>query len=458
MTRPLRILIVSPTPSHPSHQGNSARVQAFGAQLLQRGALVDFFYYGMEGLSEEQRRSMSGFWSGFHFMPSLPLARPRFPDCWGLDDWCPLELVQAVQELHRSVRYDAVIVNYVWMSRVLTGIQDAVRVIDTHDLFGDRHVVAAENGLEPRWYFTSLAEEDRGFERADIVIGIQSEEAAAIRQRASGTVLTIGHPITPYFLTEALDPEPPLTFGYLGSANPWNLRSVTALDASIARSGSCEWAIAGTILRRDLPLLSAPVRLGVLPTVDLFYQRVQCVLNPMLGGTGLKIKTVEALAYGRATIGTQDAFVGLHARHPAHCLRTMDEVVQAMAEFRGSEAFRKELLHASRFLYLDYLAGVGREYDTLMRCLRQLPLQPATTMRDSDEKEDDMLVPSGVFAPGSEAVRRLARTLKKRHRSSLFDARYADEEEAEPAASLRPALADRATRAGLRAIVGPRDE
>jgi hypothetical protein len=75
-------------------------------------------------------------------------------------------------------------------------------------------------------------------------------------------------------------------------------------------------------------------------------------------------------------------------------------VVQAMAEFRGSEAFRKELLHASRFLYLDYLAGVGREYDTLMRCLRQLPLRPATTMRDPDEKEDDMLVPSGVPPPG----------------------------------------------------------
>jgi len=320
----------------------------------------------MEGLSGDQRSAMSAFWNRFHFMPSLPLARPSFAECWGLDDWCPAELVEAVRKVWHEGRHDAVIVNYVWMSRVLTGIDGALRILDTHDLFGDRHLISRQTGLEPRWFFTSKAEEDRGFGRADIVIGIQDEEAAAIRGRFAGEVLTVGHAMEPHFLTQEMPADPPLMFGYLGSANPWNLRSIAAMDQQLSGQ-EMEWAIAGTILRRNPVLQSNPVRLGVLPTVDQFYQQVRCVLNPMLGGTGLKIKTVEALAYGRATIGTRDAFVGLPTRHPAHGLEGVAEMTSFMRDYRRSLALRQELLEASLELYLNYLAKVGDEYDQLVQ-------------------------------------------------------------------------------------------
>jgi glycosyltransferase involved in cell wall biosynthesis len=39
------------------------------------------------------------------------------------------------------------------------------------------------------------------------------------------------------------------------------------------------------------------------------------VINPMVGGTGLKIKTVEALAYGRAVISTKAGASGLGIAH-----------------------------------------------------------------------------------------------------------------------------------------------
>jgi hypothetical protein len=51
---------------------------------------------------------------------------------------------------------------------------------------------------------------------------IQSEEADLIRTRAAAQVITVGHPMQPAFMT-GFDPLPPLvTFGYIGSANPWN--------------------------------------------------------------------------------------------------------------------------------------------------------------------------------------------------------------------------------------------
>jgi Glycosyl transferases group 1 len=64
------------------------------------------------------------------------------------------------------------------------------------------------------------------------------------------------------------------------------------------------WLIAGTILRRGLPLVSRPFRLGVVERLEYFYAMVDCIVNPMIGGTGLKIKTIEALGYGRPIIGT----------------------------------------------------------------------------------------------------------------------------------------------------------
>ena len=94
-----RILVVSPVPSHPSNQGNAARILTLSSQLMQRGFTLDFFYYGMEGLTPQFRREMEGFWNEFHFLPSAPLPEPSFARCWGVDDWCPDALCTAVAEV-----------------------------------------------------------------------------------------------------------------------------------------------------------------------------------------------------------------------------------------------------------------------------------------------------------------------------------------------------------------------
>ena len=102
-------------------------------------------------------------------------------------------------------------------------------------------------------------------------------------------------------------------FGYLGSANPWNLAAVRALDAALAAAGrSCPGCSPGASSAAGRTLAAAPrapLLLPHVPDAAAFYAGADCVLNPMAGGTGLKIKTVEALAFGRP-----------RARHP-RCLR-----------------------------------------------------------------------------------------------------------------------------------------
>ena len=373
---PPRILMVSPIASHPADQGNSARIQSLGRELMARGVVCEFLLYATEGCSPAQAEAMSAFWrGGFHLVPPQPPLRSGLPGAWALDDWCPVHLANQVAELHRRGRHRAVLVHYVWMSRVLEGIGGgALRVLDTHDLFGDRHLAAREQGLDPSWFFTTPEEEARGLARADLVLAIQDAEAAILRERSAAPVLTLGHmPPLRFLATEdrsASPPPPPrAAFGYLGSANPWNVASVRALDAALADAPDLPWLLAGQITRRDLRLRSRPVLLGPVPEAADFYRAVECVLNPMTGGTGLKIKTVEALAAGLPVLGTRDAFAGLPANHPGHGATDIAGLVALMREYRRNDAFRTELRRASRLLALRCAAAVARQADELTALL-----------------------------------------------------------------------------------------
>jgi len=360
-----RILVVSPVPSHPSDQGNAARILTLATQLKVRGFTLDFFYYGMEGLTPHFRHEMEAFWNEFHFMASLPLPEPRFARCWGVDDWCPEALCGAVAALHEHKRYDAILVNYVWMSKVLTNLKDTLKIIDTHDLFGDRHKIAIHEGMEPRWFFTSLAEEERGFARADLLLGIQAAETANMRARVTVPAMTIGHLLPPQFLLAPAASAARFTFGYLGSANPWNIRSILALDEELAQDAGLDWLLAGSILKQKLTFKSTPFLLGFVKTLESFYSAIRCVINPMRGGTGLKIKTVEALSYGLPIIGTLDAFVGLPTRHPAHQLESIAACAAMMRAYAASADLREELALASRTLYFEYALEISQGLNRL---------------------------------------------------------------------------------------------
>ncbi len=375
------VLVLSPIASHPANQGNAARIQALALELRRRNIAVDFFYYGMEGLTSEQAEEMRRFWNRFIFMRSLPLPRPSLPVTWGLDDWCPDALCEQVAATVAQHDYDAIIVNYVWMSKVLERLDGPLKIIDTHDLFGDRHIVAEQSKLEPRWFFTTIAEEDRGVARADVVIGIQKTEAEHIRSRVRGQTITVGHPVEPQFLMQERRADPFFTFGYLGSGNPFNVKSLEMLDRALDDSLRGQWALAGSISRRRLSLQSRPFRMGLVDSLADFYDHVDCVLNPMVGGTGLKIKTIEGLAFGRPVIGTVDAFEGLDTAHPFHQLKDMAGMATAMKAYHASPDLRRELAAETFRVFSRYMLGVTEQYDALAGLIRSA--RPGTRSGDA---------------------------------------------------------------------------
>jgi glycosyltransferase involved in cell wall biosynthesis len=68
------------------------------------------------------------------------------------------------------------------------------------------------------------------------------------------------------------------------------------------------------LVRRYLPEIYRTFRslfVGPIPELAPSYRAARCVFAPMVSGTGVSIKTVEALALGKPFVGTSKAFRGM---------------------------------------------------------------------------------------------------------------------------------------------------
>jgi glycosyltransferase involved in cell wall biosynthesis len=170
-----------------------------------------------------------------------------------------------------------------------------------------------------------------------------------------------------------------VAIGYLGSANPLNTRALSrfllALDPPALAAEGGAMLVAGAAAR-DLDPGPGLTPLGQVEDPDDLYARVDLVVNPHEGGTGLKIKTVEALARGLPVIGTAEAFAGLAPEAPFHAARDAPEVASLARRAARDPGFRAEVAAESARLFRRYRAEV--------RAARAVLASPAALARVLD--------------------------------------------------------------------------
>jgi hypothetical protein len=359
----MRLLVVSPIPTHPRNQGNAARIHALCRSLQLLGYRVHFLYHPLEGLSAVQREQMTACWDGFHALPGVRPIPATADAGHALDDWYDPALGTFARRLQAQWRFDAVLVNYVWMSGVLEQLPDMLpKIIDTHDVFGDRQRAFRQLGLAPEWYHTTPAEERRGLLRADLLIAIQPDEGRHFREvlGADGPeVMVVGH-ATPRRFLPPRAPSGRCVVGYLGSGNPFNVAAVQGLARLLAAEPAlCEgfrFLLGGTVCSA-LPRVPAPFEaVGLVDDVEDFYARIDLSINPMQGGTGLKIKTLEGLSFGLPVLGTPDAWIGIG--EPAALLpeAASTGMVDGLRALAADETLLPQLRTRCRAVFGSYLA------------------------------------------------------------------------------------------------------
>jgi hypothetical protein len=353
-------LIVSPIRSWPLDQGNRARVLTMGRMLKERGYTVHFLLSGLEGgPNAEEWQVMRDQWDLVEFVPYQYERRQRYGEAWGGDDWYDPALDTVIRRLSRTWSYDLCLLNYAWYSKAFDSLpSDVVRVVDTHDAFGDRHKRLYEAGTTPAWYFTRPEEEGRCLDRADYVISIQEEEQAWFEGLTSTPVHTVGHVTRPNFLAPRR-PGGKLRAGYMASGNPSNQDSIRALLQCWAQSpflaSQVELHVAGPICEA-LSTVAQPylIKHGFVPDPMGFYQSVDIAVNPNIGGSGLKIKSVEALSYGLPLYATAEGMLGICDAEPPYVAASVAEMARCMAEDLAAHPDLEAARRWSRNTYLTY--------------------------------------------------------------------------------------------------------
>jgi hypothetical protein len=314
-----------------------------------------------------------------HYAAILGEGRPLPPAAAALlqvdRSFCPDALIATLIQLQLSLPPCAVLAEYVWMTRGLPLLDPSLlTVVDTIDVWSTHHEKVGAFGI-PDWQMRPEDEAQR-LARAKVLVAIQPEEARILGNLAPDQeVVTAG---VDFDVVERSDwPAKPVVF-CVGSDNPRNLLGLRDFlkfawpeirsavpDVRLAVAGSIGAAVPDD--RHDVDVL------GPVDDLDPVYRRARVVVNPAVAGTGLKIKTVEALSRLRPIVTWPNGVEGLPAEMaelvpPAEDWLDFAERVifwlrSEMPAFNAATAASIRHLLSSDHVYAELEARLARYFD-----------------------------------------------------------------------------------------------
>jgi GT2 family glycosyltransferase/glycosyltransferase involved in cell wall biosynthesis len=369
----LNILYFSPFPSHPSNHGNHANIQQFARHFQSFGHKVHFALLQSQMYTRQDEEAMFEAWDSLDILPN---SHPLLADGSAIpfDGWYEDGLGERIRVLCDRYDIDVVFCSYVFQSKLLEYVPSYIlTVIDTHDKMGDRYEMLRSNGQPLEFFSCTQQEEGAYLRRADVVVARRQEEAQYF-DSVTGRNSTI---VIPYFEDpHYLD----LRFnalrhvGIVASANQINLACVRECVAAIERrlaGAPCpfEMHIAGQVgvMVSHLPAAEAAifrkpwVRLhGFVPDIAKFYCEMDLVVSPVTMGTGINIKTVQAMAYGMPLLTTLCGSKGIETGDPMHCHVDLDALSESLLTILKNPSALTRLAAVSRERYdRFYEAGMG---------------------------------------------------------------------------------------------------
>lgn len=361
------VLVVAPMPPFPTSAGNRRRLLATCNFLKRSGYELDFAYVAHE--DQIYRRFAQhpptdlALCAGYFRQTFLveigqPIRLKTGARGFGLDDWNPPELDLFVSDYFaRTPDAGAILVNYVFLSHCLTFAPDrALKLIDTHDRFGGRKDQYLPFRSEANFFHLDESEEALGLGRADVVIAIQPVEQSYF----SGLIGRPASLLLPEIETRRpfRAPERLRAIGFMGHGNDANLVSIGSFIGCWGRrwfEGTPKLLIAGEICGALPEDLGPGVRkLGYVERIEDFFDAIDLVVAPILMGTGLKLKVIEAMAHGAPVIGTATAFEGMATDLPEHGLADVEAIVDRVFALQSDRAALARLTRGCSKVYADY--------------------------------------------------------------------------------------------------------
>jgi succinoglycan biosynthesis protein ExoO len=286
---------------------------------------------------------------------ALILRRARLPTDWLKANpaqhapsapWSDADRLFVANSIAR--RSQVLLADYAWQTEALVyALRPGARTgVIMHDLLHRRTGLVRE--WEGKPILPDRETETRLLARADLVVAIQKAEADEVRRLLPGKpVITV-----PMTATPAPRPKPgrsdrALFVGSNVQANVTGLAWMLEFAWPIVRAArsDVELIVAGSVSRGQPPVTPGVRYVGFVERLDPLYESAGVVVSPLTGGSGLKIKLIEALAHGKACVATSVTLQGVEeeAGGAVALADTPEAFAQAILDLLANETMRTDL-------------------------------------------------------------------------------------------------------------------
>jgi len=373
LTNKKNISTVVITPLNPLNKFNGAsqRANRLAKSLIDRGIKVHIIYTCQDSTPtnpEVAQKNLIEHFGSASVYPSKFLVRNQ-GKLNHIDEFFPEDVSESIISEIEQLEASSVIVTFVFLSKFLELLPNHIyKIIDTQDKLSREHIYQ-QASLPVSFFCTTEEEELNAVKRANLIIAIQHKEAKYF-SKAGVQVVTIGHSVDKNYLSTPF--KNPKKIGFFGSSHLFNVRSIEntlRCKAFPKLAKSFEFVFAGTICRHQVIASRNDVAiLGTVDDVDEFYKAIDVVILPILFGTGLKIKTIEALSYGLPVFGTKTAFDGIESDCKYHNYVSVENLLEELGtELSDNPGLFLKLSNFSKALHLEYSrSSVAKGVSTLV--------------------------------------------------------------------------------------------
>ena len=395
----MNILYFSPVPFEPVRHGNMRRIEQCVKRLMELNHKV-YFVYLQSGLGlDVDIIKMESLVTHLDIIESLELEKKKDSKGYDtFDNYYEEGLGEKIKELCEKYNIDAIICTYVWHSKILEFLPDNIlKIIDTHDKMTDRHLGLNANKIKNEAFSCTEDDEASYLERADIIWGIREEETLFFNKIThSNKAVTVTHFEPEKFLHKKYSKLNKI--GILASNNQINYimicNFIEKFNKIIKNSPiDIQIIITGQVISMIFPP-SKPFRklanmyykfidrkdkmkgqyadifkktyinvTGPVDNIEDFYKNVDLVLIPIMYGTGINIKMVEAMAYGVPVLSTECGIKGMESTSEYHHCKDLDAMINKIYELYNNPTKLQELAENSENYYTAFLAKATENFD-----------------------------------------------------------------------------------------------
>lgn len=332
----MNVLMISDCPTHPTNAGNRWAILSTCEVLKQLGCDVHFLYIE-ERTIRSSNMAMYDEWSNctakywgecFHIYQysriqqvyrSL-LARYRRVICnfhSGLYDRYPYRLDRMVNRLDAKYHFDVCIVNYVYMTKLFDYINIPKKAVLTHDALAYKNLACQQ-----KCSWIDAHQEATALQKCTDIFALQDDEHAYFHILSPHS--NIYNIYSKYdYHSQPIMGNKNLLFlsgnnGYNQNGLKWFIDGVFPLirvkhpDAKLLIAGGICNSVKGLYENIDGVELK-----GFVENPRDFYALGDVAINPTYQGTGLKIKTFEAIANDKVTLVHPHSMIGVYKKESA---------------------------------------------------------------------------------------------------------------------------------------------